>query len=146
MKRLMLMCMSVAVLLSLPLAGCAGSSRTPTPPVKTLIDLDKLVAVNMTVDQVYTLMTPDLKSTSVFYQAQNIELVASGNWKIVSKDGGYKADETGPYQALFFTPTKAGIQYYVVFFKDNIVMAKAWFTAQFGVVVEALLQGKSLVK
>lgn len=135
---------AVVVFLSLVLTGCTGG--TPKPPVKTLTNLDKLVEINMTTDQVYALMTTALKSTSVLYQADVIQQTDKGNWKVSTKDGGYKTGEQGAYQALFFTPAKSGDQYYVVFFKSNIVMAKVWFSPQGGVIIEALLKGQSLVK
>ena len=133
-----------AALLSTLLVGCSGG--TPKPPVKTLVNLDKLVTVNMTVDQVYALMTPALKATSVLYQADSIQQTAKGNWSVSTKQSGYAAGETGPYQALLFTPARAGNEYYIVFFKANVVMAKSWFSPQGGVVIEAILKGKSLVK
>ena len=144
MKKLVAFGVALVVLVSVSLAACTGG--TPKAPVKTLVNLDKLVAVNMTLDQVYALIAPSLKLTSVLYQAETIELTDKGNWKVASKEGGYQAGEEGPYQALFFTPAKAGTEYYVVFFKDNIVMAKAWFSPQYGVVIEAMLKGQSLVK
>jgi len=138
MKKLGLVLIAVAVLAAL--AGCGGG--TPTPPVKTLINLDKLVTVNMTVSQVYALMTPALKATSILYQADSITQTAKGNWSVTTKQGGYGAGETGPYQALLFTPAKSGQDYYAVFFKADAVIAKSWFSPQGGVVIEAILQGK----
>lgn len=144
MKEPVAIGIALVVLLSVVLTGCDGG--TPTPPVKTLINLDKLVTINMTLDQVYALMTSALKSTSVLYQADLIQQTDKGNWKVSTKQGGYGAGEQGAYQALFFTPARAGDEYYVVFFKSDIVMAKAWFSPQGAVVIEAILKGQSLVK
>lgn len=142
MKKLVTVGMVLVATLSLMLAGCTGGG-TPKAPVKTLLNLDKLVTVNMTVDQVNALMTPALKLTGVLYQADKIEQGNTG-WAVSTKEGGYKAGEQGPFQALFFTPTKAGDNYLVIFLKGNAVMAKAWFVPQAAVIIEALLQGKKL--
>ena len=144
MKKFMGLGVALFVIFAMVLAGC--SSGTPTPPVKTLINLDKLVAINMTLDQVNAIMTPALKSTSILYQADVIQQTNTGSWQVSTKQDGYAAGEQGAYQALFFTPTRAGDEYYIVFFKGNIVMAKAWFSPQNAVIIEALLKGESLVK
>jgi hypothetical protein len=144
MRKFVALKVALFVLFAVVMAGC--SSGTPTPPVNTLVKLDKLVAISMTQDQVNALMTPTLKSTSVLYQADVIQQAANGNWAVSAKQGGYAAGEQGAYQALFFTPTRAGDEYYAVFFKGNIVMAKAWFSPQNAVVIEALLKGETVVK
>ena len=138
-----LMPVFAAILAITLLIGCGGG--TPKPPVSKLDDFDELVTNNMTLDQVYALMKPDLKQTSVLYQVENIELTAKGNWKIDSKEGGFAATETGAYQALWFTPVKAGDEYYMVAFKNNVVMGKAWFASQNAYYVEQLLKGENPV-
>jgi hypothetical protein len=100
----------------------------------------------MTLEQVYSMLTPALKGTSKFYQAQKAVLGTSGSWTIASKKGGFATGETGPYQVLFFTPAKAGREYYAVFFKDNAVFGKTWFSYQYGIYVESILKGVSLTQ
>jgi len=139
MKKLLTSGIVIVTILSLLLGGCSG---TPKAPVGKLLDLDELVTENMTVDQVYVLLKPALKETSVLYQAESIKLTAKGNWIVNSKPGGFAAGEVGAYQVLFFTPTKAGSNYYLVFFKDNAVMAKVWFASQNAFYIENELQGE----
>lgn len=133
----------IVAILSLLLTGCEG---TPKAPVGKLLDLDKLVTENMSVEQVYALCKPDLKQTSTLYQAENIEMTSAGNWKFYTKEGGYEEGETGVYQVLFFTPTKSGDNYYLVLFKDNAVTDKVWFSSQSATVIEKILKGISLTK
>ena len=139
MKKLLVSGIVIVTILSLLLSGC---SSTPKAPVGKLLDLDELVTENMTVDQVNALLKPALKETSTLYQAESIELTAKGNWIVDSKKGGFAAGEEGPYQVLFFTPAKAGTEYYLVFFKDNAVMAKVWFSAQYAPMIEKTLKGE----
>jgi hypothetical protein len=139
MKKLLISGIVIVTILSLLLGGCSG---TPKAPVSNLVNLDKLVTENMTVDQVYALLKPALKETSTLYQAQSIELTTKGNWILTSKQGGFAAGEVGPYQVLFFTPTKAGSNYYLVFFKDNAVMDKVWFASQHAFLIKNILEGE----
>jgi hypothetical protein len=139
MKKLLVPGIVIVTILSLLLSGCSG---TPKAPVGKLLDLDKLVTENMTVDQVNALLKPALKQTGTLYQAESIELTAKGNWIVDSKSGGFAAGEEGPYQVLFFTPVKVGTEYYLVFFKDNAVMAKVWFSAQYAPMIEKTLKGE----
>ena len=136
MKKLLVPGIVIVIILSLLLSGC---SSTPKAPVGKLLDLDELVTENMTVDQVNALLKPALKETSTLYQAESIELTAKGNWIVDSKSGGFAAGEEGPYQVLFFIPAKAGTEYYLVFFKDNAVMDKVWFSAQYAPMIEKTL-------
>lgn len=144
MKKLLAPVTAIIVILSILLIGCG--SGTPEPPVEKLFDLDELITENMTVDQVYALLAPELEQTSLFYQAESIEQTETGKWKITSKEGGFEEDEVGPYQVLYFPPTEKGTEYYFVFFKENAVMAKVWFNAQAVPLIEKTLQGESLIK
>jgi hypothetical protein len=138
MKKLLVLGIVIITILTLLLSGCSG---TPKAPVGKLLDLDELVTEHMTLDQVYALLKPELKDTSVLYQAQNIELTENGNWKVVSKQDGFAAGEEGPYQVLFFTPAKAGADYFLVFFQNKAVMAKVWFASQHAVLIKNILLG-----
>jgi hypothetical protein len=139
MKKVLMPFVILLTVLSMLLVGCGG---TPTPPVKSTNNLNKLVTDGQTVEQVYALMSDSLKSTSVLYQATKIEESTSG-WGIVSKDGGFSAGETGAFQVLYFKPAKATAQSFAVFFKANAVIGKAWFSAQNSSFIENILQGKS---
>ncbi len=135
----------VAILVgaAMVVVGCGGG--LPNPPVKTTNNLDKLVTNGLTTQQVYVLMAPALKDTSVLYQADLIELTAKGNWHIVAKEGGYQADETGKYSAIWFSGGGSKDSY-AVFFQGDTVIGKAWFTPGNAATVEQILQGKSFNK
>ena len=136
-KWLALVAILVGAAVTLAACGC-----TPTPPVKTTTDLDKLITNGLTTQQVYAYMRPALKSTSVLYQADLVELTAKGNWHVVSKPGGYKADETGKFQVIFFQGGAAKHSY-AVFFQNDSAIGKAWFTPGNAATVEGILQGKN---
>jgi len=139
MKKLLILTIAITTMFSLLMVGC-GSSGPPKPPVSKLIDLDELVTDNMTLDQVYALMKPVLKGTSTLYQATKVALTDAG-WTVGSKEGGFAATEVGTYQVLFFKPAETGDEYYMVFFKDNAVMGKSWFTYQNAYFMEQILKG-----
>ncbi len=143
LKSLIALGMIVTTVFSLLLAACGGDG-TPKPPVGKLIDLDKLVTNNMTVDQVNALLTPDLKGTAKLYQANTVQQSADGSWVVTTKQGGFKTGETGPYQVLLFTPTKSGDKYYAVFFKANAIFGKSWFDPSGGAFIETLLKGEGI--
>jgi hypothetical protein len=138
-KKLVLLGITIVTMLSMLLVGC--QSGPPKPPVSKLLDLDELVAENMTLDQVYDLLKPELEQNSTLYQATNLELTATGSWNVTSKQSGYDEGEVGPYQVLFFTPDKSGEDYYLVFFKENAVIGKAWFVPKTAAVFKAILKG-----
>jgi hypothetical protein len=129
---------AVALLTTLLPAGCSGGSTGK------YLSLEKKIADNMTLEQVNALLSPDLKQASILYQTEKIELTPKGSWVVTSKEGGYKTGETGPYQVLFFTPAKAGEQYLMVFFKNNVTVGKSWFTSQGAVIIEKILKGEKL--
>jgi hypothetical protein len=138
-KKLVLLGITIVIMLSMLLVGC--QSGPPKPPVSKLLDLDELVTENMTLDKVYDLLKPELAETSTLYQATSLELTEAGNWKVTSKQNGYAEGEVGPFQVLFFTPDKSSEDYYLVFFKENAVIGKAWFIPKTAAVFKAILQG-----
>jgi hypothetical protein len=138
MRRVLIPVVVLLTVLSILLAGCGG---TPKPPVKNALNLEKLVTNGQSVEQVYALMTPALKDTSVLYQAMNVENTTAG-WVISSKVGGFAAGEPGDFQVLYFGPVKSGGQSFVIFFKANAVIGKTWFSAQSSAIIENILQGK----
>jgi hypothetical protein len=141
MKKGIVPLVAIILVLSM-LVGCSG---TPKPPVGNLEDLDELVTLNMTLDQVYALMKPSLRQTSTLYQVESIQQTASGNWRINNKEGGFAANEAGSYQALWFTPVKTGDEYYMIAFKGDVVMGKAFFVSTNAYYVEQLLKGNNPV-
>lgn len=142
MRKALALGTTILVVVSALLVACGG---TPKPPVSNLINLDKLVTDNMTIDQVDALMTTKLKATSMLYQAQSVVQTTDGNWEVASKDGGFAPGETGAYQVILFAPAKGEDKYYAIFFKANVVMGKSWFDARGGVIIEKLLTGQPVV-
>jgi hypothetical protein len=139
MKKLILLGIAIVTMLSILLGGC--QSGPPKPPVGKLTDLDKLVTENMTLNQVHELLKPELKENSTLYQATGLEVTAAGAWKVTSEQYGYPEGEIGPYQVLFFTPDKSGEDYYLIFFKDYVVIGKDWFAPKLAAVFKSILQG-----
>ena len=143
MKKIWVPIIAIIAVISIILTGC---NSTPEPPVSKLLHLDELVTEGMSISQVDALCKPALRQTGTLYQAESVEFTAKGNWKVTSKEGGFEEGEEGPYQALFFTPTKEGTDYFVVFFKDGKVMDKAWFAQQGAYLIEKILKGESFSK
>jgi hypothetical protein len=146
MEKLMKKYFTPLIAIVLVLTMLVGCSGTPKPPVGNLEDLDELVMLNMTLDQVYALMKPELRQTATLYQAESItQNPANGNWIVSNKPGGFAAGEIGPYQGLWFTPTKAGSEYYMIVFKDDVVTGKAFFAPTNAFYVEQYLKGNNPV-
>ena len=134
--------MGLAVLMMFTTLLVACSGGTPTPPVKKLVDLDKLVANNMTLSQLNTLMTPALKLTGTIYPATRVEKATDGSWIVMNKASDIKPGETAPFQVFLFPPAKATPNnYYAVFFKGDLIIGKAWFDRQGGAVALSYLTG-----
>lgn len=135
MKKLILLGITIVTMLSTLVVGCNK------PPVNNLNALDEFVTINMTLDQVYDLLKPELKQRSILYKSGLIELTASGNWKVWP----YDEEKTSPvYNVLFFTPLRVTEDYYMVFFEDNIVVGKGYYQESFARVIQAMLQGINL--
>jgi len=131
--------LAVLVVSTMLLVACSG---TPTPPVKKLIDLDKLVTNNMTLDQVRAIMTPQLQITGTIYPATRVELQSDGSWVINYRESDLAAGETPQYKVYLFPPSSAvPNNYFTIFFKNDVVFGKSWFDLQGGIVAESNLKG-----
>jgi len=128
----------VLLIMGLSLVGCEG---TQVPPVDTAKNLAKLIENDMTLNQVYDLMSIELRDTTTSYPAQNIEQKADGNWAFTSKGGGFAEDEEAPFHVLVFTPDPVGADYYMVFFENESVIGTAWFTAPDAAIIQSTLEG-----
>ena len=144
MKSKMLMGIVAITLMCITLVGCIGG--TPTPPVSKVEHVAELVVEDMTLDEVYGLMTADLKGTTVLYPAQNLELRPSGNWKFAGKEGGFAEDEEAPFQVLMIVPQTADDNYYVILFEGEDVIGSDWFASSAAGFIEDLLTGEDLTQ
>ena len=131
----------ILLIMGLSLVGCGG---TPVPPVDTATNLAKLIEKDMTLNQVYDLMSIELRNTTTLYPAQNIEQKAGGDWAFTSKGGGFAEEEEVPFHVLVFTPDPVGTDYYMVFFENESVIGTAWFTAPDAAIIKKTLEGTLL--
>ena len=95
--------------------------------------------MNMTLDQVYALMTPELKSSTIIYPAQNIIHQPDGKWKFEPKEGGSPGDMDAPYQVLVVYPSSSEQGYYMLFFKDKRLEDSARFDYETSMKIGELL-------
>ncbi len=126
------------LIMCLPLVSCGG---TPLPPVDTAKDLTELIKKEMTLNQVYDLMSIELRDTTTLYKAQSIAQKADGNWVFTPKEGGFAEDEEVPFHVLVFTPDPVGADYYMVFFENESVIEDDWFIYSFAVIITRTLEG-----
>jgi hypothetical protein len=129
----------VLMIACLSLAGC--KERIPVPPVDTAKEVAKLVKEGMTVEQVYALMVPQYKNTTMMYPAQTVEKQLSGSWKIGSLEGGMAESSDAPYQILIFLPDKQGEDCFMIFFEENELVGSAWFAPNAADSIRNLLKG-----
>jgi len=144
MKSKMLMGIVAVTLMCITLIGCIGG--TPTPPVSKAEHVDKLIVEDMTLDEVYALMTEELRGNTVLYPAQSLELRPNGNWKVAAKDGGFEEDEEPPFQVLMLVPETADRDYYIIFFEGENVIGNNWFAVTAAGFIEGLLTGEDLTQ
>lgn len=138
MKMKGLMGLVVVSIMCLSLAGCES---TPVPPVDTAEDLAQLVENDMTLAQVYALMSPELKDTRIEYRAIDIEQKADGNWGFTGQEGGIPEDTDVPCLAIVFEPDDIASEYYLIFLKNESVIGSGWFPYQSAVTIKKTLEG-----
>jgi len=138
MKTKGLMGLVVVSIMCLSLAGCEG---TPVPPVDTAEDLAQLVENDMTLSQVYDLMSPELKGEAIEYQAIDIEQKADGSWGFTGQEGGITEDTDAPCLAIVFEPEDIAAEYYLIFLKNESVIGGGWFPYQSAVTIQKTLEG-----
>ena len=139
MKRKKALSIVILLIMCLSLIGCIGG--IPEPPVDTARKAAKLIQQGMTLEQVYDLLDTTLRDKTTLYPAQDVEKSDTGNWKVVSKEGGFAKDEEAPYQVLVFNPDKPGGDYYMVFLKEDLVIDSAWFSYLGANVIIRVLEG-----
>ena len=136
MRYRVLLCLVMLSVITAMLAGCGG---TPKPPVDTTRQLQELVQVGQTFEQVQDLMTEALKERVTMYPAQNIKKQVTGNWEFQAKEGGSPGDTDAPYLVLLIEPDPASTTYLAVFFEGRTVTAAEWFDHTGAVVIQKLL-------
>ena len=130
------------LLLPLLLISACGETTTPqsVPQLAdTAEDLELQVSNDMTLDQVYNIMTPDLRNQSIIYPAQNIVRQSDGKWQFTAKEGGSPGDIDAPFQVLIFIPSPIGDPYYMIFFDNEKVFHHAWFEYDAATGIQKLL-------
>ena len=132
----------IILLLSLLLISACGETTTPqsVPQLAdTAEDLELQVNNDMTLDQVYNIMTPELRNQSIIYPAQNIFRQSDGKWQFTAKEGGSPRDIDAPFQVLIFIPSPIGDAYYIIFFDNEKVFHHAWFEYDAATGIQKLL-------
>lgn len=138
MKKKGLPGLLVVLIMCLSLAGCAG---IPVPPVDTAEDLAQLVENDMTLVQVYALMSPELKGAGLEYRAIDIVQKADDSWGFTGQEGGITEDTDAPCLAIIFEPEDIASEYYLIFFKNESVIGSGWFPYQSAVTIKRTLEG-----
>jgi hypothetical protein len=138
MKKKGLMGLFIVSIMCLSFAGCEG---TPVPPVDTAEDLAQLVENDMTLSQVYALMSPEFKETGIEYRAIEIEQKADDSWGFTGQEGGITEDTDAPYLAIVFEPEDIASEYYLIFLKNESVIGSGWFPYQSAVTIKRTLEG-----
>ena len=131
-----LLCLVTLSVITTMLAACGG---TPKPPVDTARQLQELVQVGQTLEQVQDLMTDALEDRVTIYPAQNIKKQVTGNWEFQAKEGGSLGDTDAPYLILLIEPDPASTTYLAVFFEGKTVTAAEWFDHTGAVVIRKVL-------
>lgn len=138
MKRRITVNLILIMAMCLILVGCTGSGP-PTPPVDKEKDLEQLVEQDMTLEQVYALMTTDLKGMTALYPAMEIEQQVGGQWLFIPEQEEVSTTEDSSYHALIVPPAQSGDKYYLVFFKDGSVIGSDWFSSAHAAVIKQIL-------
>ena len=136
--RLLLILMFPLILF---LGACRETTNTQSTPqlVDTAEDLEHKISEGMTLDQVYTLMTQELKNNPILYPAQDIYRQADGKWHFTAKDGGSPGDRDAPFQVLVFIPSPIGDPHYMIFFDNEKVFHDTWFEYSAALSIQKLL-------
>lgn len=127
-------------LISLFAVSCGDS----TPSLaEDAIDLEQAVEEGMTLNEVYALMTPELKNRATIYPALNITQLPDGRWEFTPKEGSGPGDKDAPYQvliiySLIYSQDVAEGRY-MLFFKNESLMGDAWFEYEAALDIEKLL-------
>jgi len=138
MKKKGLPGLVVVLIMCLSLAGCES---TPVPPVDTAEDLAQLVENDMTLSQVYALMSPELKSARIEYRAIDIVQKADGSWGFTGQEGGISEDTDAPCLAIVFEPEDITTEFYLIFLKNESVIGSGWFPYQSATTIKKTLEG-----
>jgi len=125
---------ALLIILLLPLS-CNGTADL----AEDTIDLEQAAEEGMTLNEVYALMTPELKNRAIIYPALNITQLSDGRWEFAAKEGSEPGDKDAPYQVLmvYSQPTAEGC--YMLFFQNEILMEDAWFEFETAYDIEKLL-------
>ncbi len=141
MKR-RLLSLGLCFLLIGMLVGCDDSTditNAENQLADTAEDLELQVNNDMTLDQVYNIMTPELRSQSITYPAQDIVRQSDGKWQFTAKEGGSPGDIDALFQVLVFIPSPIGDPYYMIFFDNEKVFHHAWFEYDAATGIQKLL-------
>ena len=131
-----LLCLIMLSVVATLLAGCGGTAK---PPVDTTRQLQELVQVGQTLEQVQELMTDALKGRVTIYPAQSIKKQVTGDWEFQAKQGGSPGDTDAPYLAMVIEPDSGSTKYFAVFLEGRTVTAAEWFDHTGAVVIQKLL-------
>ena len=133
--------LTILLLPLLLISACGETTTSQSVPqlADTAEDLELQVNNDMTLDQVYNIMTPELRNQSIIYPAQNIVRQSDGKWQFTAKEGGSPGDTDAPFQVLIFIPSPIGDPYYMIFFDNEKVFHHAWFEYDAATGIQKLL-------
>jgi len=138
MKKNGVLVVIVVLLMCLLLAGCES---IPVPPVDTADDLAQLIENDMTLTQVYDLMTSQLKDAAIEYPAIDIKQKEDGSWAFTGQEGGIAEDTDAPCLAMIWEPEDITTEYYIIFLKNEVVIGSGWFPYQSAATIQKTLEG-----
>ena len=126
-KKVLITIGIILAVVVIPIVLC----NSPTEPAEDSIRLELIVEDNMTLDEVYNLMVPELKNAALIYPALDITEIADGRWEFEAKANAEPGDTDAPYLVLVVFPQKPTYDdtegFYILFFKDEKLIDTARF-------------------
>jgi len=137
MKKSILLILIIA-LFFLPACSTRLSNINPSS-ISDSETLEIYMDEGISLDDVYGLMSSDYRHRTILYPAQNI-YQDNKIWHFTAMEIGEPGDINAPYHALICMPEgKITNPYYIIFFRDKLVMGDAWFDWETATKIEKLL-------
>jgi hypothetical protein len=127
-KILTIVGIAIAVAIIIPIALCVGHTELANDSTH----LDWAVRTNMDIEEVYNLMSPELKKQVMSLPAMAIEEKSEGRWEFAPKDNASPGDTNAPYIVLAVYPDSNEEGFLMLFFKNEKLMDRVWFDSDAG--------------